>query len=142
MTQCSHPIHCPYHIHYGHSGPCIHGADDHAAVFAPRLHLPGPNLKPHGARPVHLIIKMIKWIRTSRFLLKNSLSQVPALTPYMPKPHTIMVTVGYVYMERIHRHPCIHGAYTLASMHTWSVQIGIHFVYIERISWHPCIHGA
>ena len=27
----------------------------------------------HGARPVHLIIKMIKWIRTSIFSIKNSL---------------------------------------------------------------------
>ena len=29
---------------------------------------------PHGARPVHLITKMIKWIRTSRLSIKNSLS--------------------------------------------------------------------
>ena len=27
-----------------------------------------------GARPVHIIIKMIKWIRTSRLSIKNSLS--------------------------------------------------------------------
>jgi len=27
----------------------------------------------HGARPVHLIITMIKWIRTSRLSIKNSL---------------------------------------------------------------------
>jgi len=27
----------------------------------------------HGARPVHLIITMIKWIRTSRLPIKNSL---------------------------------------------------------------------
>jgi len=27
----------------------------------------------HGARPVHLIITMIKWIRTSRLSMKNSL---------------------------------------------------------------------
>jgi len=27
-----------------------------------------------GARPVHLIITMIKWIRTSRLSIKNSLS--------------------------------------------------------------------
>ena len=29
----------------------------------------------HGARPVHLIITMIKWIRTSRLSIKNSLSR-------------------------------------------------------------------
>jgi len=28
----------------------------------------------HGARPVHLIITMIKWTRTSRLSIKNSLS--------------------------------------------------------------------
>jgi len=32
------------------------------------------NLNSHGARPVHLIITMIKWIRTSRLSVKNSLS--------------------------------------------------------------------
>ena len=30
---------------------------------------------PHGARPVHLIISMIKWIRTSRLSMKSSLSE-------------------------------------------------------------------
>ena len=33
----------------------------------------------HGARPVHLIITMIKWIRTSRLSIKNSLSGVKGL---------------------------------------------------------------
>jgi len=32
------------------------------------------NSKSHGARPVHLIITMIKWIRTRRLSIKNSLS--------------------------------------------------------------------
>ena len=32
------------------------------------------NSNSHGARPVHLIITMKKWIRTSRFSIKNSLS--------------------------------------------------------------------
>jgi hypothetical protein len=31
------------------------------------------NSKCHGARPVHLIITMMKWIRTSRLSIKNSL---------------------------------------------------------------------
>jgi len=31
----------------------------------------------HHARPVHLIITMIKWIRTSRLSIKNSLSLPP-----------------------------------------------------------------
>ena len=32
------------------------------------------NLNSYGARPVHLIITMIKWIRTSRKSMQNSLS--------------------------------------------------------------------
>ena len=36
----------------------------------------------HGARPVHPIITMIKWIRTSRLTIKNSLSgERPVVTP-------------------------------------------------------------
>jgi hypothetical protein len=39
------------------------------------VRLPGKNNSNfHGARPVHLIIKMIKSIRTSRLSIKNSLS--------------------------------------------------------------------
>ena len=39
------------------------------------VRLPGKgNSNSHGARPVHLIITMIKWIRTSRLSIKNSLS--------------------------------------------------------------------
>ena len=34
----------------------------------------GGNSNSHGARPVHLIITMIKWIRTSRLTTKNSRS--------------------------------------------------------------------
>jgi len=39
------------------------------------VRLPGKgNSNSHGARPVHLIITMIKWIRNSRLSIKNSLS--------------------------------------------------------------------
>ena len=39
------------------------------------VRLPGKeNSNSHGARPVHLIIPTIKWIRTSRLPIKNSLS--------------------------------------------------------------------
>ena len=34
------------------------------------------NAKSHGARPVHQIITMIKWIRINRLSIKNSPSQV------------------------------------------------------------------
>ena len=37
------------------------------------VRLPGNgNSDSHGARPEHLIITMIKWIRTSRLSIKNS----------------------------------------------------------------------
>jgi len=43
------------------------------------VRLPGKgNSNSHGARPVHLIITMIKWIPTSRLPIKNSLSAAPA----------------------------------------------------------------
>ena len=39
------------------------------------VRLPGKgNSTSHGARPVHLIITMMKWIRTSRLSIKNFLS--------------------------------------------------------------------
>jgi len=37
------------------------------------------NSNSHGARPVHFIISMIKWIRTSRLSIKNSLSAIARL---------------------------------------------------------------
>ena len=40
------------------------------------------NSNSHGARPVHLIITMIKWIWTSRLLIKNSLT--PPCPPVPP----------------------------------------------------------
>ena len=50
---------------------------DQARLPKPRtvdLRLPGKgNSNSHGARPVHLIITMIEWIRTSRLSMKNSL---------------------------------------------------------------------
>jgi len=44
------------------------------------VRLPGKgNSNSHGAMPVHLIITMIKWIRTSTLSIKNSLSASPRL---------------------------------------------------------------
>jgi len=36
----------------------------------------------HGARPVHQIISMIKWIRTSRLSIKNSPSSATRVACY------------------------------------------------------------
>ena len=45
------------------------------AVSSVDVRVPGKrNSNFHGARPVHLIIMMIKWIRTSRLAMQNSLS--------------------------------------------------------------------
>ena len=45
------------------------------------MRLPGKgNSKSHGARPVHLVITMIKWMRASRLSIKNCLSQVASQT--------------------------------------------------------------
>jgi len=44
------------------------------------IRLPGKgDTNSHGARPVHLISTMIKWTRTSRLTIKNSLSGVEQL---------------------------------------------------------------
>ena len=46
------------------------------------VRLPGKgNSNSHGARPVHRIIMMIKWIRTSRLSIKKSLSAGAAARP-------------------------------------------------------------
>ena len=47
------------------------------------VRLPGKeNSNSHGARPVHLIITMIKWIRTSRLSIKNYLSGWGTTSPH------------------------------------------------------------
>ena len=53
------------------------GVDFRGTVMVLDVRLPGRgNSNSHGARPVHLIITMIRWIRTSRLSTKNSLSMV------------------------------------------------------------------
>ena len=48
---------------------------EHSHARKVDVRLPGKgNSNSHGARPVHLIITMVKWIRTSRLPIKNSLS--------------------------------------------------------------------
>ena len=50
-------------------------ADDSSCGRKVDIRLPGKgNSSSHGARPVHQIILMIKWIRTSRLSIKLSLS--------------------------------------------------------------------
>jgi len=51
------------------------------------VRLPGKgNPNSHGARPVYLIITMIKWIRTSRLSIRNSLSARCACLAAAPQP--------------------------------------------------------
>ena len=55
----------------------------------------------HGARPVHLIITMIQWIRTSRLSIKNSLAGNSYFAVYVD-------TVGaVVHVVSSHRHLCV-----------------------------------
>ena len=53
------------------------------------------NSNSHGARPVHLIISMIKWIRTNRLSIKNSLSvlseALEGLLDNTDEPHRIVI---------------------------------------------------
>ena len=53
------------------------------------VRLPGKgNSNSHGARPVHQIITMIKWIRTSRLSIQNSLSGLCQFPSYLHSQHT------------------------------------------------------
>ena len=67
--------------------------------------LPGTgNSNSHGARPVHLIIMLIKWIRTSRLSIKNSLSL--ELNTLLPKPKH-QRPLHEISHPRQHHGPCI-----------------------------------
>ena len=46
------------------------------------------NSNSHGARSVHLIVMMMKWIRTSRLSMKKSLSGVRFLVSEVPRNTT------------------------------------------------------
>ena len=61
------------------------------------IRLPGKRqLNSHGARPVHLIITMIEWIRTSRLSTKNSLSGLTALLgPYGRRERESALMITY-----------------------------------------------
>ena len=73
--------------------------------------LPGKeNSNSHGARPVHQIISMIKWIRTSRFSLKNSLSTTCfGVLRTASKPQTsymVRATCIYTVWKKLWSHVC------------------------------------
>ena len=53
-------------------GVCVAGSAQFVDVLVRRNLLKG-NSNSHGARPVHLIITMIKWIRTSNLFIVHSL---------------------------------------------------------------------
>jgi len=59
------------------------------------VRLPGKgNSNSHGARPVHLIITMIKWIQTSRLSIKNSLSLLAPPVKTEPRGSVNHFTLG------------------------------------------------
>ena len=52
----------------------VEDRDSASMLMKVHVRLPGKgNSNSHGARLVHLIIMMMKWIRTSRLSIKNSL---------------------------------------------------------------------
>ena len=54
-------------------GSGVEHKNPHLRYEEGRVTLPGKgNSNSHGARPVHLIITMLKWILTSRLSIKNS----------------------------------------------------------------------
>ena len=59
--------------------------------------LPGNgNSNSHGARPVHLIITMIQWIRNSRLSIKNSLSADLDIERQVAVPSALDVVVALI----------------------------------------------
>ena len=54
----------------------------------------------HGARPVHLILTMVKWIRTGRLSIKNSLAlyRNPNCSIL---PHLLAFLFGTIYSSNI-----------------------------------------
>jgi len=67
------------------------------------------NSNSHGARLVHLIITMIKWIRTSRLSIKNSLTEQVEHSDRVSFP---ILVIGAIH-TRIHRKDlCTHRSLT------------------------------
>ena len=54
------------------------------------------NSHSHGARPVHLVIATIKWIRTSRLSIKNSLSGCTLASGFVPELVTLPANTSRV----------------------------------------------
>jgi len=71
------------------TGPARYKCLYHSRKVDVRLPANG-NSNSHGARPVHLIITMIKWIRTSRLSIKNSLS-----APRQPAGSALSLESGF-----------------------------------------------
>ena len=64
---------------YGLSGTQCRSGVGSCTVSKVDVRLPGKeNSNSHGARPVHLVITTMKWIRTSGLSIKNSLSSTEA----------------------------------------------------------------
>jgi hypothetical protein len=68
------------------------------------VRLPGKgNSNSHGTRPVHLITTMIKWIRTGRLSIKNSLSVPSSLgsgkSCTLPDDRDSLTDYSYINMQ-------------------------------------------
>ena len=66
------------------------------------VRLPGKgNSNTHGAKLVHLIITMIKWIRTSRLSIRNSLSGVQVADKLMVAAALVFLVCGYAPPQKL-----------------------------------------
>jgi len=83
----------------------LDGAKGLTAFRKVDIRLPGKgNSTSHGARPVHQIISMKQWIRTSRLSIKNSLSQVDAFLAALDEAKGLTAFNGFKFdIPFIHR---------------------------------------
>ena len=88
------------------------------------------NSNSHGARPVHLIITMIKWIRTSRLSIKNALSLRAGLSARVPARDGDADVVVRRHEQRRPRDP-VPGGDCLRQSVSQREDIYI-YIYIER----------
>ena len=114
------------------------------------VRLPGKgNPDSHGARPVHLVISMMEWIRTSRLSIQNSLSVeavsreegVNTVQSHSGHPtrgciHRGRETCGYVFITD--REPSVHAREVSVQgylAHKKTLSLGPYSRHMPRALW-------
>jgi len=104
------------------------------------VRLPGKgNSNSHGARPVHLTITIIKWIRTSRLSIKNSLSEVCVELAQEAKAHAKKQLTGKSEAA-LPEAPAAHTVLTTPQLHrvTLSGRLPVHMQLEIRAEGEDC----